>query len=313
MCDLRLPHQAVSSVHAMIVLEDDRYFLVDPGSTNGTTLGGEVLVVERRKLLRSGDVIGIAGFELEFGAGVAMVSSHCQDRTAMVARQLAQHLMPDDGQQLKSPALVTMAGPQAGQRFELSASGARLTVGRSEDNDFVLDDREASRRHLELEVGPEGVVVHDVGGKNLLMINDRPVERQRLKDRDELLVGATRLVFDEPVEAYLRELSQLPDAELPPEPSPEPPEPSPESPESAPPSANQEPPVEEDGPAESADGRREPGETQPEPLRAVRDEVLRRASHVGISGGSTGTEVAILFVGAVVLAICVALLVWIFR
>jgi len=333
MCDLRLPHRTVSSVHAMIVLEGDRYFLVDPGSTNGTTLNGELLVIERRKLLRSGDEIGVSGFKIEFKAGVAMVSFHCKDRTAAVARQLAMHVMGDDGGGLRSAALVVQSGPQAGQRFEVSSSAGTMTIGRADDNHIVLDDREASRRHAALDVTPEGVVVRDFGGKNPLLVNDHPTQQHRLKDRDELLVGSTRLVFDEPIEAYLRELAQWPDEPMSessdaPEPSAEPasersPEPAPEddarsdasssSPDSAV-SVGDDRGVQGSGAAgEGTPVAIEPSSAEIEgggsaPRSEAEKPILRRAR-----GMSAGTEIAVLLVGALALAACILALVWIFH
>jgi pSer/pThr/pTyr-binding forkhead associated (FHA) protein len=321
MCDVRLPHRAVSSVHVMILLEGDRYFLVDPGSTNGTTLNGELMVIERRKLLRSGDRIGVAGFEIVFRAGVAMLSVNCHDQTAAVARQLARHVMASDGLELRSAALVVMAGPQAGTRFEIPASGT-VTIGRADDNDFVIDDREASRRHCALDVTVEGVVARDIGGKNALLINERPTQHQRLRDRDELLVGSTRLVFDEPVEAYLRELAQWPDVQA-----------AARSPEHARSDGSPRPELaaadEPSGPAplgdegdEAEPGRPVPGAIEPErevaPAREDPGEPPAAPASPGSApqaprGFSAGTEIAIFLVGALALAVCVAALVWVFH
>jgi pSer/pThr/pTyr-binding forkhead associated (FHA) protein len=321
-CDLQLPHRAVSSVHAMILLDGDRYFLVDPGSTNGTTLNGDLMVIERRKLLRSGDRIGVASFDIEFRAGVAMLSFHCQDRTAAVARQLARHVMASDGLELRRAALVVTAGPQAGVRFEIPSAGT-VTVGRADENQFVVDDREASRQHCALDVTGEGVVVRDLGGKNALLVNERPVQQHRLRDRDELLVGATRLVFDEPVEAYLRELARWPDA------------PAAGGDQGA---ADGGGAAARDGPVDPPEGREdeaaEPGgvadeEPQGTSGSGARRETGDRAPSVGGPGDgqrtdpspppgprrgfSAGTEIAIFLVGALALAACVSALVWLFR
>lgn len=326
MCDLHVPHRAVSSVHAMIFLESDRYLLVDPGSTNGTTLNGEMLVIERRKLLRSGDVIGVAGFEIVFRAGAAMVSHDFRDRTAAVARQLARHVMLADGGELRSAAFVVLAGPQAGKRFEISPAPCAMSIGRSDDNDIVLDDRDASRRHLELDVAPEGVVARDLGGKNSLLVNDQEVQQHRLKDRDELLVGSTRLVFDEPVEAYLRELAQLPDARIEVQPvdrSAEQSDGDTTHDEAITSSRNS---VEEPEEKRSDDGGAEEIEAEVfhdvieaedispldegrSPPADSRENVVSRRE----LGMSASTEIAVLFVGVLALAVSIFALVWIFR
>jgi DNA-binding SARP family transcriptional activator len=59
---LRLTDQRVSRRHALIRSHDGGFLLTDLGSTNGTTVNGELLAGERA--LTSGDVISLGGFEL---------------------------------------------------------------------------------------------------------------------------------------------------------------------------------------------------------------------------------------------------------
>jgi pSer/pThr/pTyr-binding forkhead associated (FHA) protein len=55
-----LPHSdIVSRIHAQIKIEEDGYYLVDPGSTNGTYLNHEKLEVGERYPLKFGDVISL--------------------------------------------------------------------------------------------------------------------------------------------------------------------------------------------------------------------------------------------------------------
>lgn len=53
-----------SRYHAWIAFEQDRYWVEDLGSTNGTLLNGQQL--ERRELLASGDKIKIGDSEMTF-------------------------------------------------------------------------------------------------------------------------------------------------------------------------------------------------------------------------------------------------------
>ncbi len=302
-CDVRLPDPSVSAVHAMVELDRDRYYVLDLGSTNGTALNGEPLVAERRRLLRSGDLLSIGSIEVRFQAGVAMLSPYTKERTVAAARRLARHVMEVGGLELRPPALVVLSGPQQGERFTVPPAPATLLIGRAEECDVVLVDGEVSRRHAELEVGPEGVTVRDLGGKNRLCVGDRQVvSRARLHDRDELLVGSTALVFDEPLEAFLREMAERPEVEttrtsLPPA------EPSAAS-------AVVEPPPRREEIASEADPEPAPVEglgadwVEPEPAPEGGRE--RRA-------GSAGSEIAVLLVGALALAACVAALLWLFR
>jgi pSer/pThr/pTyr-binding forkhead associated (FHA) protein len=340
MCDVQLPHATVSAEHALIVFEGDRYYLVDPGSANGTYLAGEPLIVARRKLLRSGDVIGVAGFEILFQAGVAMVSFHCQNRTVAVARQLAQQFLAHEGQAVEPPALVVLNGPQEGERFELSTSPATWTLGRSDESDIQLFDREASRRQARLRVTAEGVFIDDEGGKNPLLVNNRPVTSHRLRDRDEVSIGATQLVFDDSLEAYLRELQQLADVQplaaaptAPGEQAPAPPAIEDPGREPVAPLPPQRPSTEGGNGSAPGPVGAAPAAHQPQPFVAPESGEDRQVSPTIETPGrdqadppaespvpsllnkssSAQTETAILLVGIVALIACIAALLWIFH
>jgi pSer/pThr/pTyr-binding forkhead associated (FHA) protein len=343
-CDFRLPREAVSLEHAMVLLEGSRYYLLDLGSTNGTTLNGEVLVIQRRKLLRSGDVIGIAGLEIEFGAGVPMLSAHSHDRTMTVARRLAHQLLSSEGRGLDRAALVVANGPQEGSRFEIVDPPGTMVIGRAADCDIPLVDGECSCRHAAIDSTAEGIVVRDLGAMNPVLVNGRTVARQRLHDRDEVLVGSTTLVLDDPVEAHLKQLAQLPElgtgSARASSPQREPPRPDTdvasravesEPGDAPPPDAANVSDAAKDGPVTSApaaepaealpiaDVRRDepserriaPAEPSPGP-----DEVGQQGPRIPLAearDSSAGAEIAILLVGALALAACVAALIWIFR
>lgn len=62
------------------------------------------------------------------------------------------------------PLLVEVDGPHVGRAHPLPY-GDHL-VGRGGPVAVRLDHEDVSRRHARLEVGPDGVVVHDLGSKN---------------------------------------------------------------------------------------------------------------------------------------------------
>ena len=77
--------------------------------------------------------------------------------------------------------------------------GIRLTVGRSADNDVVLDDRRVSAVHLVLERVGAHWSVRDAGSRNGTAVNGERILTERiLRSGDEIRVGESRLVYRTP-------------------------------------------------------------------------------------------------------------------
>lgn len=95
-----------------------------------------------------------------------------------------------------SPQVEVISGPRS-WRLELESD--RSTVGRGEDNNVVVNDPTASDLHAVLERFPAGWCVADLGSSNGTWVNgERIWASRRLRDGDEVRVGATRLVFHDP-------------------------------------------------------------------------------------------------------------------
>jgi pSer/pThr/pTyr-binding forkhead associated (FHA) protein len=91
--------------------------------------------------------------------------------------------------------LIVRSGPQAGDRFALTAESTRL--GRHPDSEIILDDITVSRRHAAIDRTDEGYVVTDAGSLNGTYVNQERIERAVLHHGDELQVGKFRLVLFE--------------------------------------------------------------------------------------------------------------------
>lgn len=237
--DINLPHASVSARHAIIEQRSGRYVLIDQTSTNGSSVNGATLVALRPKSLRDGDRIEIGTFVLHWREGVPVVRGTSAIRTASLARRLLMNML---GTRDGSAKLVVLQGNDQGRTLVLPPPPARLVVGRHEACDLPLRDPDASREHFELVVDADGTLVRDLGSKNGLLINHRPLREKRLADRDEIALGDTLMVFEDATERALKMTEQAPDEEIPatavhtipprtssapPDPPPPPPEPEP--------------------------------------------------------------------------------------
>lgn len=198
--DVQLPHPAVSALHATLRQSGAGYTIVDEGSTNGSLVNGGTLVALRPKPLRSGDTLELGGFVLEVEIGPVGESTSAGE-TAMLARQLVRAIALEGELPAASAAFLIANGPARGERFPLPPAPARLVIGRGESCDLRVDDADASREHVEVVLDHQGARLEDLGSKNGALVNGVRVETTRLHDRDEVQLGATVLIYDDPAVA----------------------------------------------------------------------------------------------------------------
>ncbi|HJW83297.1 MAG TPA: FHA domain-containing protein [Anaerolineae bacterium] len=94
-----------------------------------------------------------------------------------------------------APILVVQEGQLAGRRWRMDADA--ITLGRGEECDIVLPDRQVSRVHARVSRADDGFYVEDMGSKNGTYVNGMPVrDRVKLQDGDEIQVAlSVRLLF----------------------------------------------------------------------------------------------------------------------
>ncbi|MDH5672276.1 MAG: FHA domain-containing protein [Myxococcales bacterium] len=200
--DVRIADLAISESHATLTLSGQGWTLLDQGSTNGTFLNGKRLVVNRGSRVSSGDRIELGRYELELQLG-APGEPTTRERTAEMARRLFREAAGRE--RLGDARLVLLDGPRVGQSLELERPPLRLVLGRGEHCQLQIDDPDVSREHAELLRDLDGVSIRDLSSKNGIFLGDERIEQRRLHDGDEIRLGSTRLLFeqpaDEPIEA----------------------------------------------------------------------------------------------------------------
>jgi DNA-binding winged helix-turn-helix (wHTH) protein len=95
------------------------------------------------------------------------------------------------------PLLKVKEGPLAGREFPINRDA--ITLGRDEECDIVVPDRQISRIHLRVQRDGLDYVLEDLGSKNGTFVNGKQVQEGqpvRLQDGDEIHVAlAVQLLF----------------------------------------------------------------------------------------------------------------------
>jgi pSer/pThr/pTyr-binding forkhead associated (FHA) protein len=88
--------------------------------------------------------------------------------------------------------LHVLNGAAAGRRFE--ADKFPITVGRSADCAFVLNDAGVFDRHFEIRFSPEGFTLHATPHA-VVMVNDARCETALLRNGDTIIAGCPKIQF----------------------------------------------------------------------------------------------------------------------
>ena len=91
--------------------------------------------------------------------------------------------------------LVVANGVSQGTEYIIEGP---VVLGRSEECGIIVQDRRASRQHSKINVGPQGILIEDLGSRNGTFVNGRrlrPEVLHRLRQLDEIEIGSTRLLF----------------------------------------------------------------------------------------------------------------------
>jgi pSer/pThr/pTyr-binding forkhead associated (FHA) protein len=69
-----------------------------------------------------------------------------------------------------------------------------LSVGRTADNDIVIDNLSISRRHAVIEPSEEGCAIRDAGSLNGILVNGVEMRETGLKNGDVITLGKHRII-----------------------------------------------------------------------------------------------------------------------
>jgi hypothetical protein len=205
---VRIIEEAVAAEHAVLHL-GDRWLVEARGGA--LAIDGAPLPAGGRAPLRRGAHLALAGWTLIVEEPPPGAAAADPVRTASLARELVRDLLGGEAG-AAAPSLRIEEGPAAGQRLPLPPPPGRLVIGRGDEADVIVLDRDLSRRHLAFTREVDGVRVLDLGSKNGTWLAGQPVGAKPpgrlLAPGDRVVAGATALRLVDPAEDYLRELDE---------------------------------------------------------------------------------------------------------
>lgn len=194
--DIIIDENGVSGFHAELRVEDDdRIFLTDAGSINGTFVNGKQ--IKARTQLRADDIIKIHDVEMQLVDPKSQLQGMPVDASdgATAMTPALQGLSVADptsaggsggvGGVPTGWGLRGKTGSHAGELLPMPATG-RAVVGRSQNCDMVLAGSHVSRQHAELYFQSGKLHVKDLGSSNGTYLNRKKVQEAVVKPGDEL-------------------------------------------------------------------------------------------------------------------------------
>lgn len=163
--DVVINHPSVSGRHLSMSRQQEKFFITDLGSTNGTLVNGQKIAPNTPQRLNLGDVLRIGDLTGNW------VSLSLAQEGVEAVRTLAMGKLDLAGQ-------------------------ASVLIGRDPAAYLPLSHPTVSFRHAMISKQDSGLVIRDLGSTNGTFVNGQRISLSPLKSGDEIQIGPFKLVYD---------------------------------------------------------------------------------------------------------------------
>ena len=182
--DIVIDKAGVNGFHADIQVDGDVVSITDINTATGTMVNGEK--ISGPTTLRAGDVVTVQGTKLE----VVEAAAPGGGQTLVLSGTTLLELGSDTW------SLVADSGPEKGQVIPVME---RLEIGRALDCDISILEPSLSRKHAELHLIGDDLVVRDLGSVNGTWVNAEKIDAEiKLKDGDVLQFARIKFIVSSP-------------------------------------------------------------------------------------------------------------------
>lgn len=216
-CDISILEGFISRRHVSLIPQNDSLIVKDLGSTNGTFINGKKIIEARayandelridkfdfiiqpiadfmqdQTQSREQDDVTRTMFQRNKANNADISPSIIQDRSALVSLLSERHKLaqpPNNNQIGDLPCLVVIEGHQFISRSYYLLTAPKMTIGKSNDNDIVIDNDTVSAKHTELELRDDQWWLLDSQSINGTQVNNQAIKEHSLTSKDEIKIG----------------------------------------------------------------------------------------------------------------------------
>lgn len=186
--DVVLHAPGIAPSHAHLDVKGSSATISLPNPANEVTINGKPLTVPAE--VKPGDLVTFAGVRVR----IVAVEKAASAPPVVKARDID---VDDDGRtkvRMALPRFVLrgVSGVTFGKVFPIQGT---VVIGRQNECEIPIPSEEVSRRHAELRVTPDGIMVEDLGSSNGTYVNDKRITRQLMKAGDELRLDTIRFLL----------------------------------------------------------------------------------------------------------------------
>lgn len=117
-----------------------------------------------------------------------ILAAHASETNHSTAAMQALHF-PNVSAAVKNPQLII------NEKLVVELISSTVNIGRSDENDIMIDDRYVSRHHLQLRKRFGAYTVFDVQSSGGTRVNDIVVREHRLQSGDVIQIGQTKMIY----------------------------------------------------------------------------------------------------------------------
>jgi len=177
--DITVENKGLADIHATFVIHQNECAVSIDNAARLISVNGKL--VKDKKEVREGDLLIASQVHMKLMSSVAEEGE--DDNRTRIRMALPKFI------------LRGVSGSYFGKTYPLRGS---TTIGRHSECHICVNTDGISRKHVQIDVEPDGLTVRDLGSSNGTFVNGKKIEQSELKVGDELKIDNIRFLVQTP-------------------------------------------------------------------------------------------------------------------